>query len=73
MTEVNDEKDMPWLMDAETAASIIIKAIQRKTKVLRFPWQTSLLMRIVGFLPDWLIERVMKKYNENPPMPKTPL
>ena len=73
MTEVNNEKDMPWLMDAETAANIIIKAIQRKAKVLRFPWQTSLLMRIVGLLPDWLIERVMKKYNENPPMPKNTL
>ncbi len=73
MTEVNDEKDMPWLMEAETAAKIIIKAIQRKTKVLRFPWQTSLLMRITGLLPDWIIERVMKKYNDNPPMPKNPL
>ncbi len=73
MTEVNDEKDMPWLMEAETAAKIIIKAIRRKTKVLRFPWQTSLLMRITGMLPDWVVERVMKKYNENPPMPKHPL
>jgi len=73
MTEVNNEEDMPWLMDAETAAKIIIKAIQRKTKVLRFPWQTSLLMRITGWLPDWLIERAMKKYNENPPMPKNSL
>ena len=73
MTEVNDEKDMPWLMDAQTAAKIIIKAIQRKTKVFRFPWQTSLLMRITSLLPDWVIERVMKKYNDNPPMPKNPL
>ena len=73
MTEVNNEEDMPWLMDAETAAKIIIKAIQRTTKVLRFPWQTSLLMRITGWLPDWLIERAMKKYNENPPMPKNSL
>jgi short-subunit dehydrogenase len=73
MTEVNDEKDMPWLMDAETAAKIIIKAIGRKTKVLRFPWQTSLLMRVTGILPDWVVERVMKKYNDNPPMPKRPL
>jgi hypothetical protein len=30
-------------------------------------------MQIVGLLPDWLIERAMKKYNENPPMPKNAL
>lgn len=73
MTEINDEKDMPWLMDAESAAKIILRGIQNKTKVLRFPWQTSLLMRLVSILPDRIIEKVMESYNNNPPMPKKPL
>lgn len=72
MTEVNDFK-MPWLLEAEEAAAIILKGIQRKVRVLRFPWQTSLLMRIVSWLPDWLIDKVMVKYNEAPPMPGKPL
>ncbi len=73
MTEINDEKDMPWLMNSQKAAEIIIKGIQNKTKVLRFPWQTSLLSRIATCLPDWVISRLMKKYNDNPPIPKRPL
>lgn len=72
MTEVNDFK-MPWLMEAEEAAAIILKGIQRKVRVLRFPWQTSLLMRLVSWMPDWLIDKVMLKYNETPPMPGKPL
>lgn len=72
MTEVNDF-EMPWVMEADKAAQIILNGINKKVAVLRFPWQTSLLMRVVSLLPDWLVERVMRKYNEAPPLPKNPL
>jgi short-subunit dehydrogenase len=72
MTEVNEFK-MPWLLTADEAARRIVRALKRKRKVYNFPWQTALLMRAMRWAPDWLLERVMHTYNENPPFPKTPL
>lgn len=72
MTEVNEFK-MPWLLTAEEAAKRIVRALKRKRKVYNFPWQTALLMKCARWAPDWLLERMMHTYNENPPFPKTPL
>lgn len=72
MTEVNEFK-MPWLLTAEEAARRIIRALKQKRKVYNFPWQTALLMKLTRWAPDWLLERMMRTYNENPPFPKTPL
>jgi short-subunit dehydrogenase len=72
MTEVNEFK-MPWLLTAEEAARRIVRALKHKRKVYNFPWQMSLFMRCVRWAPDWLVERFMQSYNDNPPFPKTPL
>jgi short-subunit dehydrogenase len=72
MTAINDFH-MPWLMDADEAARRIVQALRRRRKVYNFPWQTSLLMKLTRWVPDWLMARVMRKYNTNPPMPATPL
>jgi short-subunit dehydrogenase len=72
MTEVNEFK-MPWLLTADEAARRIIRALKRKRKVYNFPWQMALVMKFARWTPDWLLERTMHKYNENPPFPKTPL
>jgi len=48
----------PWLMSAEEAARRIVRALRRRRKVFNFPWQTSLLMRLSRWAPDWLIARV---------------
>jgi short-subunit dehydrogenase len=72
MTEVNEFK-MPWVLTAEEAARRIVHALKRKRKVYNFPWQLSLFMKLAGWAPDWLVERIMHTYNENPPFPKTPL
>ena len=72
MTEVNEFK-MPWLLTAEDAAKRIVRALKHKRKVYNFPWQTALLMKCARWAPDWLLERMMHTYNENPPFPKTPL
>jgi short-subunit dehydrogenase len=69
MTAVNDFH-MPFLVSAERAAHLIVRAIRRRRKVYRFPWQMSLLMRLLRWLPDRLIARTMRSYNENPPMMK---
>ncbi len=72
MTEVNEFK-MPWLLTAEEAARRIVRALEDKRKVYNFPWQMALFMRCARWAPDWLVERMMHAYNENPPFPKTPL
>jgi short-subunit dehydrogenase len=72
MTEVNEFK-MPWVLSADEAARRIVRALKRKRKVYNFPWQTTLLMKLARWAPDWLLDRMMGTYNENPPFPKTPL
>jgi short-subunit dehydrogenase len=72
MTEVNEFK-MPWVLTAEEAARRIVRALKRQRKVYNFPWQTALLMKLTRWAPDWLLERMMHRYNESPPFPKTPL
>jgi short-subunit dehydrogenase len=72
MTEVNQFK-MPFLLEADEAARRIVRALRRKVKVYNFPWRMSLLMKLLAWLPDWLVAREMRTYNENPPFPKSPL
>jgi short-subunit dehydrogenase len=68
MTAVNDFH-MPFLMEADEAARRIARALWRRRKVYNFPWPMLLLMRLTSWLPDWALMRMMRRYNENPPMP----
>jgi short-subunit dehydrogenase len=68
MTEMN-RFHMPWLLDADTAARKIVRALSRRKKVYNFPWQMMVVMRATRWLPDWLVARTMANYNKNPPMP----
>ncbi|HJT76463.1 MAG TPA: SDR family NAD(P)-dependent oxidoreductase, partial [Gemmataceae bacterium] len=68
MTAVNDFK-MPFLLEADEAARRIVRALGRRRKVYNFPWQTTLLMKLLAWLPDWAVARLMHDYNEAPPMP----
>jgi short-subunit dehydrogenase len=72
MTDVNEFK-MPWVMEADEAARRIVAALDRRTKVFNFPWQTTLLMKLTRWMPDRMVARHMGPYNEKPPFPKTPL
>jgi short-subunit dehydrogenase len=68
MTEVN-HFPMPFLMSADEAAGRIVRALARRKKVFDFPLPMALLMRILPWLPDWLVARNMADYEKNPPMP----
>jgi len=72
MTEINDFH-MPWLLEPDDAARRILRALRWKRKVFNFPWQMALVMKLTRWLPDWVVARTMGSYNENPPMPKTPI
>jgi short-subunit dehydrogenase len=72
MTAVNDFH-MPFLLEADEAARRIVRALSRRRKIYNFPWQVALLMKLTHIAPDWLMARVMRKYNETPPMPSVPI
>jgi hypothetical protein len=56
---------MPGLLDAETAAYRIIRAIRAGTKVYNFPWHVHLMVKLTRWLPDRVINWVMSDYNED--------
>jgi short-subunit dehydrogenase len=60
---------MPWLLEADEAARLMVRALRRRRKVFNFPWQTSLLIKMTRWLPDWVMAYSMRTYNENPPFP----
>jgi short-subunit dehydrogenase len=68
MTASNDFH-MPWLLEADEAARRIVRALRRRRKVYNFPWQLGLVMKVTAWVPDWIVARSMRKYNENPPVP----
>jgi short-subunit dehydrogenase len=68
MTDVN-KFPMPWLISAEKAAEKIVRALARKKKVFNFPWQTTLLMKLTRWAPDWIMARTLKSYTGDRPLP----
>ena len=58
MTAANDFK-MPWLLKADAAAEKIVRALERKKKTYNFPWQLTLLIKLAGWMPDWVIARAL--------------
>ncbi len=59
MTEKNRFK-MPFLMNAERAARIIVDGLERGKRVIEFPRPMSLLMRALRLVPDPLYDRMMR-------------
>ncbi|NVK37763.1 MAG: SDR family NAD(P)-dependent oxidoreductase [Gammaproteobacteria bacterium] len=53
LTDVNDFP-MPFLLDADDAANRIIKGLASKTFDVHFPKRFTLVLKLIGLLPDWL-------------------
>lgn len=51
---------MPFLLDAETAAARIHRAILRRETRVLFPWRAALLARVLQSLPRSLYRRLMR-------------
>jgi short-subunit dehydrogenase len=65
MTAENEFR-MPFLMNADTAARRMARAIDRKTSEYRFPLPTSLLMRGAELMPNWLYDRLLGALRPDP-------
>ena len=60
MTDVNQYK-MPFLMDADVAATKFVNAIENKRRFVVIPWQMGWLARAMRFIPPFLWDWAMKK------------
>jgi len=60
MTAINDYP-MPFLMDADLAASKFIQAIETKRRYIVIPWQMGWVAKLMRMIPDCLWDYLMKK------------
>ena len=58
MTAPNKFK-MPFLMEPEEAARVIARGIEKKRRIVAFPWQMHLFLRVASSLPRWLTDRFL--------------
>jgi short-subunit dehydrogenase len=59
MTDKNEFK-MPFLMEADKAAQIILKGIKKEKRIIQFPFLTVLGSKIVSVFPEWIFEKLGK-------------
>lgn len=59
MTAKNEK--MMWVMDADPAARLIVRAIERRRKVFAFPKRMRALLWLAKWAPDWVIERMIRE------------
>jgi short-subunit dehydrogenase len=52
MTDKN-QFEMPFLMQPDKAAQIIVKGIEKEKSIIQFPFPIILSTRLVGLLPNW--------------------
>jgi len=60
MTDKN-KFHMPFLMDVEKAAKIIISGIKKEKKIIQFPLPTVIGAKMFKIMPNWLFDRLMSK------------
>jgi short-subunit dehydrogenase len=52
---------MPFLMNVDKAAKIILEGIKKEKRIIQFPMSTVIASKIVKFMPDWLFDFLMSK------------
>ncbi len=60
MTEKNNFK-MPFLIDANKAARIIVKGIKKEKRIIQFPFPTVLFSKLLRILPNNIFEYIASK------------
>jgi short-subunit dehydrogenase len=51
---------MPFILELEPAARVMLEAITKKKRRLAFPWQMYFLTRLSSFVPDFLMAKMTK-------------
>jgi short-subunit dehydrogenase len=60
MTDKN-EFQMPFLMNVDKAAKIIVDGIKKEKRIIQFPLPIVIGSKLVRLMPDWLFDFVMSK------------
>ncbi len=55
---------MPFILNAEKAAKIIINGINKQKKVIKFPFPLSLLVNIASILPNFIYDNALAYWNK---------
>ena len=48
---------LPFLMEVETAARLIVRAVERRARTYAFPWQLATVVKLIKHMPDALYDR----------------
>lgn len=65
MTDVNTYP-MPFMLDAETAARKMARAIEKKRRYVILPWQMAMLGRLMKLLPAFIWDLLVKEAPHKP-------
>jgi short-subunit dehydrogenase len=60
MTDKNNYK-MPFIMDADKAAGIIKRGLEKEKRIIQFPWLMVFITRLLGLLPGNIYEFLAKR------------
>jgi short-subunit dehydrogenase len=61
---------MPFMLDADAAARIMVRLIDRGKPYAVIPWQMAIVARVLRVLPNWLYDRL---FSNAPRKPRRPL
>jgi short-subunit dehydrogenase len=65
MTDINSYR-MPFLMDADIAATKFVNAIENKRRFVVIPWQMGWVARLMRFIPPVLWDFLAKNAPHKP-------
>jgi len=65
LTDRNDPKDMFFLMETSDGVKKMLDGIDRRSRIVVFPWQLTLLMRFIApHAPGWLYESIVGRFTK---------
>ncbi len=63
-SRITDRNDfaMPFFMQADKAAQIIVKNLAKNKGKIAFPWQTNLVFSaLTNLIPEWILEKLLSR------------
>ncbi len=62
-SRITDENEhiMPFFMEADKAANIIIKGLEKNKGIIAFPWQMRFLLYFISTLPSFISDAILKR------------
>lgn len=52
------KRRLPFLLEVDVAARLIVKAVERRARTYAFPWQLASVVRLLKYMPDVIYDRI---------------